>query len=193
MKKLYLKLQTLWVDEINLKIGDRVKVVAKAASSQNGWLNSWTTTMSDSVGKAFTVTRIDNFGIQLDNRFTYPYFVLEKEPECIKIQANSSSVMIKVSEVGIRIGTTLISFEKFDEITKAVEKLRPLRIGLKLPFYDVKIGEYIKWTDDGEIYLRTHNGVQVLRDTAALKKNQFYPYPIESYKVFITEKPDYAD
>lgn len=62
-----------------LKVGDRVHIVRKARSHERSWRNSWVTDMSDSVGKICKITGDEgDCGLELDNEFCYPYFVLEK-------------------------------------------------------------------------------------------------------------------
>jgi len=61
-----------------------------------------------------------------------------------------------ISKSGIAVGCQTISFERFDGIAEAVAKLRPKsRIGQKVPFCDVKIGEKIMFDGNDIIYTRT--------------------------------------
>jgi hypothetical protein len=63
--------------------GDKVKILRKAVTHENGWKNSWESDMDDAVGKIGTVTRYDanekNVQLSVDGagNYGYPTFVLE--------------------------------------------------------------------------------------------------------------------
>jgi len=65
-----------------LKVGDRVKVMKKAKSYENGWDNTWIHGMSYRVGDVATITDDRHaFGFCLDTSkeaWRFPWFVLEK-------------------------------------------------------------------------------------------------------------------
>lgn len=69
------------------QVGDKVKLLRKAASHENGWKNSWVDKMDLAVGKVGTVTSAHNdlkdvyvdFP-EVDGRYGYPSFALELVP-----------------------------------------------------------------------------------------------------------------
>lgn len=86
-KKLYyVERQDTWLADNGIKVGDKVRVVRKAESLDDGWQTVWNPDMDEAVGKVGTVSHIPaNFrgcGIEVDvpdvGEFMYPYFVLEK-------------------------------------------------------------------------------------------------------------------
>lgn len=82
----YAKRQDTWLADNDVKKGDKVRVVRKAKSLDDGWQTVWNPYMDEAVGKVGTVSHISaNFrecGIEVDvpdvGAFMYPYFVLEK-------------------------------------------------------------------------------------------------------------------
>ncbi len=102
MTKEYTKAQ----DACNFQIGDEVRITRKATSYENGWNNLWVdSNMGKEVGKIHKILSIaKDWGIKLDdnNRFNYPYFVLEKvkqEPPIPKVLINIGSEQVEVSEI----------------------------------------------------------------------------------------------
>ena len=86
MKKSYEERQDEWINKNDLKIGDKVRVIRKAESDEDGWLAVWATGMDAVVGKAGVVKRfLGNIGIRVsfDKKLSWslPYFVLEKVVE----------------------------------------------------------------------------------------------------------------
>lgn len=82
----YVERQDKWLADNDIKVGDKVRIVRKAGSCEDGWDNIWRLNMDEAAGKVGTVSRISaNFrewGIEVDvpdvGPFRYPYFVLEK-------------------------------------------------------------------------------------------------------------------
>lgn len=73
IEKLYIKLQK----ESGFKIGDTVKVIRDAECFESGWQHVWI--MDETVGKTYKIESIHEYeGIQLENGYSYPFFVLEK-------------------------------------------------------------------------------------------------------------------
>ena len=77
------------LERLDLKVGDRVKVLRKAKSKERDWLPCWGTKMDDYVGKVFKVVEISqgDLGVRLlgpkisADEYDKPYFpafVLEK-------------------------------------------------------------------------------------------------------------------
>lgn len=86
MKKSYEERQDEWIKKNDLKIGDKVRIIRKAESDEDGWLAVWAAGMDAVVGKAGVVKSfLGNVGIRVefDKRFSWslPYFVLEKVVE----------------------------------------------------------------------------------------------------------------
>lgn len=77
----------LWLKEHDLKVGDKVRIVRKAESHENGWHNSWASKMSEAVGAIGTLrdVGIDSLGLSVYcdkiGTWSYPYFVLEPVKE----------------------------------------------------------------------------------------------------------------
>lgn len=82
----YAERQAKWIAENGIKKGDKVRIIRKANSNEDGWGSRWNPDMDEAVGKIGTVSHIsDNFrecGIEVDvsdvGEFLYPYFILEK-------------------------------------------------------------------------------------------------------------------
>ena len=78
----YVTDQDKWIKEVGLRAGDKVLVVATAESGQGGWKNVWAG--DESVGHVLAVNdqMFQNdrpeHGIQLDDGWGYPFFVLVK-------------------------------------------------------------------------------------------------------------------
>lgn len=80
----YIREQTRWLKQTGLKIGDRVKIIGKAASYQSGWPTVWTDQMSEKTGGS--VRYITSAGIAFtcddgEDSAYYPFFVLVKEED----------------------------------------------------------------------------------------------------------------
>jgi hypothetical protein len=61
------------------KVGDYVKVVAKASEDQFGWDNNWCEQMNKSINQICVISRDgDKRGFELDNNSLFPWFVLQK-------------------------------------------------------------------------------------------------------------------
>jgi len=87
---MYLEQQKKWVEEVGLKIGDKVLIVGTATDEQGGWDNSWANDMDEMVGLVGTVGDAEKesggkykpeWGILVNTDGTYwyyPFFVLVK-------------------------------------------------------------------------------------------------------------------
>ena len=64
----------------NLKIGDKVIVIRKSYTHENGWGNSWIPKMDEFVGNQYTIVNYVYGGFILSNEkyYEFPYFVLKK-------------------------------------------------------------------------------------------------------------------
>ena len=82
----YKERQAEWIKANNIKEGDKVKILRKAESHEDGWDDIW---VGDEVGKIGVIDVIypDNIRVKTNTEsHWYPYFVLEKvedEPEYI--------------------------------------------------------------------------------------------------------------
>lgn len=74
----YARDQKKWLKTTGLKVGDRVKVIAKAEDFQSGWPTIWVPSMDEVTDGV--VTLIDDDGIQI-GRHWFPFFVLVKQNE----------------------------------------------------------------------------------------------------------------
>lgn len=123
----YVERQSKWLADNNVKVGDKVRVVRKAQSREDGWGNAWVEDMDDWVGKVFKVDRIySDDGIRLVDShswWVFPYFVLEKveleyEPydlSDLDLRASLLGKAVKFMD-GSRLGPALITgFELFDD------------------------------------------------------------------------------
>ena len=77
MSNLYEKLQATWVKKTGLKVGDTVRVTPKP-TAMLGWNNSVTAAMEHAEGKSIGVRCIYPDGIELHDRWIYPFYCLEK-------------------------------------------------------------------------------------------------------------------
>ena len=77
--EIYLKKQKAWIEEHQVKVGDKVKVLWAAVEDERGWNNSWITPdMDRTVGKIRRIVGIgDDIALNGKNGLGYPYFVLE--------------------------------------------------------------------------------------------------------------------
>ena len=59
-------------------IGDNVFVFRSAVDNENGWYNSWSSDMDNTVGRTLKIIwDAGKYGFGMDNGFRYPYFVLK--------------------------------------------------------------------------------------------------------------------
>lgn len=67
------------LERLQLKVGDRVKVLCKAESNKRGWNTYWAKYMDNYIGKTFKVIDFaGSMGVELDGYYSFPAFVLEK-------------------------------------------------------------------------------------------------------------------
>lgn len=156
-KNAYQRLQDAWVKETGAKAGDTVKVVVAAKSGQLGWNDSWLKEMDASVGKEVTIQHIGDGGVTFKEvSFYFPFFVLEvvDTSEVVKLNSQYSAV---VTEKGITVGCQFFSHEKLDELILVSRNIRKLegeenRIGKKVKYEDLRVGEFGKYRGVGETY-----------------------------------------
>ena len=80
-----------------IKVGDRVKVLRKAASRELGWGNSWVSKMDEAIGKEFNVDSDDvsGTGVRLGSYLRFPFFVLEKVSSADDLPASITEAIEK--------------------------------------------------------------------------------------------------
>ena len=68
-------------DACGIEVGDRVKVLRRAESREDGWPDTWEPEMNGMVGMFWTVKAVGEFGVLIGTHggWNFPYFVLEKE------------------------------------------------------------------------------------------------------------------
>ena len=68
-----------------LKVGDSVRVVRKAEDREMGWSDIWSGHMDDFVDRTYKITGdAASYGWELDNKWSFPTFVLQKVDEPTK-------------------------------------------------------------------------------------------------------------
>ena len=81
-KEFYEVRQYKWLKANDIGEGDKVRIIRRAESYEDGWDNTWPALMDDDVGKVgFVVEDNGDKGIVVDTEnghWSYPYFVLEK-------------------------------------------------------------------------------------------------------------------
>ncbi len=83
----YVEAQNKFIEVTNLKVGDRVKVLRKAKDEELGWGNKWNPNMDSCVGSIYRVEDFNSrYGIETDNNWNFPFFVLEKVEEPCKFK-----------------------------------------------------------------------------------------------------------
>jgi hypothetical protein len=118
------------VDRSTLEVGDIVTVTHKVPSSDLGWYNCWLSGMDRAIGKECEVTSApDSKGISLGGLgegFGFPLQsvqLVRKGPKKINVHISEDYIAV-VTEEGIKINDQVITFEDFDDLVKAVAKMR---------------------------------------------------------------------
>lgn len=131
-RETYIKAQSL----VDINIGDVVILKSKAADYQFGWSGEWNHDLNDYIDAEGTVIDTNpESGFEVafgdagdDIAFTewVPFFVIEKidDPEQIIVPLGTGDYDAFVTADGINVGCQEISFEVFDELAKAVKKIR---------------------------------------------------------------------
>jgi hypothetical protein len=61
----------------------------------------------------------------------------------------------RVSSKGVQVGCTLVTFDELDKVVEASKKYRNVsRVGQKVPFREVRIGEKVQFWDTSPVYTR---------------------------------------
>ena len=118
------------VERSTLEVGDIVIVTHKVPSYDLGWENRWSKDMDSAIGEECVVTEVPySSGVQLDGKGNDYYYPLQsvqfvhKGPKPIHVHI-SDDYIAEVTEKGIKINDQMITFEDFDELAKAVAKIR---------------------------------------------------------------------
>jgi hypothetical protein len=118
------------VERSTLEVGDIVKVTHEVPSNDLGWSNNWSKGMDDVIGKECTVIEVPDYrGVQLNDgglNYSYPLQSVQfvrKAPKKINVHI-SDDYIAEVTEKGIKINDQVVTFEDFDELAKAVAKIR---------------------------------------------------------------------
>ena len=78
---MYDKLQELWVEKTDLKVGDKVKILKKFEDNELKSFTDWSPEMSETIGEVGEVVGIYIHSIRVDfgdDDWVYPFTVLEK-------------------------------------------------------------------------------------------------------------------
>jgi len=118
------------VDRSTLEVGDIVTVTHKVPSHDLGWENGWSKDMDSAIGKECTVIgKPSSRGVWLkDGGASYKYPLqsvqfVRKGLKPIHVHIFDDYIA-EVTEKGIKINDQMITFEDFDELAKAVAKMR---------------------------------------------------------------------
>lgn len=113
----YLNGQAMFIEEHNLKIGNKVRVLRKAVNYELGWPTVWSDKMDKQVGAELTIKQFEDMygkthGIRLNDDFWYPYFVLEKVIIPPVVMTLTSDYDATILEDGtVEVGCQTIPFE----------------------------------------------------------------------------------
>ena len=118
------------VERSTLEVGDIVKVTHKVPDNDLGWSNNWSKDMDNAIGRECTVTsKPSSQGVQLNDgglNYRYPLQsvqLVRKASKKINVHI-SEDYIAEVTEKGIKINNQVVTFEDFDDLVKAVVKIR---------------------------------------------------------------------
>jgi hypothetical protein len=118
------------VDKSTLEVGDIVMVTHRVPSNDLGWSNYWLSGMDRAIGKECVVTSApDSKGITLGGLgegYSYPLQSVQfvrKASKKINVHISEDYIAV-VTEEGIKINNQVVTFEDFDDLAKAVAKIR---------------------------------------------------------------------
>lgn len=131
----YMAMQAMFVSFNDFKVGDKVTILSKATSFQQGWYCMWHEGLDSLVGTDGKIEEIGQYGIRVRSLseptkgFNFPYFVLTKAiyklPE--KLRLPSGDYDVRFLEDGeIQVGCQSIPYDVlkniYDTATSVVEK-----------------------------------------------------------------------
>ena len=115
----------LMLEHLNLRPGDRVRILRKAETLELGWDSVWLPEMNQFVGKVLEVVAVrGEYGVHCED-FLFPAHVLEvcsRDNMQRKVQL-SEHCYATVSEKGITVLGCLITREKFLELHAAAKEV----------------------------------------------------------------------
>lgn len=129
MKSNYQKLEDLWVKQVDLKIGDYVKVLFAVPDWAQGWDNTFTSRMEECVGKTLRVKDFveNSRGILLElpntmSTLGFPYFCLEKttKPKPI-VKLNDQYSAEVIDKTKVKVGCQEIPVSAIKQLLKEIE------------------------------------------------------------------------
>jgi len=113
------------VKNLNLKIGDIVKVTHRVPSGNLGWKADWIGEMNDFIGKEFRVKDIsENCGIGLGYYFPAQcirFISAKPTTKTIKLNSEYKAIVNKNGEV--QVGCQTINIEMVEEVLAAYKEL----------------------------------------------------------------------
>lgn len=124
---LYEQTQEQWIEENNVRVGDKVKILRTFEHHEMGVQNSCTREMHKLVGTTSRICAINGRrGITLENGFQWPWFVLEKVESAQRAFPIERIVghEIEVREGGLKIGCQNLTFDTIDEFIERYNKWR---------------------------------------------------------------------
>jgi hypothetical protein len=123
--KTYAELQTVMIELMGLKEGDKVYVTHAATRGEMGWSDSWNQNMDGYVGKEHEVQEISDGGVYLG--WNFPIFVIRKvikQPVTVKLTDNYDAVIDHMGTT--KVGCQTIPFDKLEEVYNIASAQREL-------------------------------------------------------------------
>jgi hypothetical protein len=115
-------LHELAYDNLDVNVGDRVKVLFKVPSCSQGWETVWRDdAMDEQVGQILKVEKLNaRTGVKLSDGFSYPAFALQKvESSIITVALNEAHLKALVYEDKIVIGGQSVNKVQVMELLSA--------------------------------------------------------------------------
>jgi hypothetical protein len=111
--------------ELNLKVGDLVKITHAVPNHHLGWANGWAAGMNDCIGKQGRVIETDSRGVYVSGLGLYRYpaqsiEVINHGSE-LKLTDDYTAIINKESRV-VEVGCQKIPFKKVDELHKLIHE-----------------------------------------------------------------------
>lgn len=111
------------IKELDLKVGDYVKVVSTSPDRHLGWQNSWVHQMNGYVGKSGKITKISHNGVEIlfpdgCEKYDYPAHVLVKVEAPIPEVKLNDNYTAKIYKNKVEVGCQEFPISKIREILK---------------------------------------------------------------------------
>lgn len=127
----YTKAQKAWVEMVDLRVGDAVKVLRNAKDRESGWGDTWVPQMDKFVGEECIVKTIDDNKIRLEHNngisWSFPFFILQKIGESLPkpIRLPSGDYKVEFGTDGkIKVGCQDIPFYTLEKIYNTAKSTR---------------------------------------------------------------------